>query len=111
MEIRSTHGNPLDERGEIIEHIDGSIAQPLDRLLLRGCGARREIPHEIWRRTIQSKAPRPWLELGAVVQGWTLSTYIAPNVRTVHSQLHVGADSRALSPDGAGGDSKSSTAL
>jgi SOS response associated peptidase (SRAP) len=77
MEIRSTHGNPLDERGEIIEHIDGSIAQPLDRLLLRGCGARREIPHEIWRRTIQSKAPRPWLELGAVVQGRSLSTYIA----------------------------------
>ena len=22
-------GNPLDKRGEIIEHIDGSIAQPL----------------------------------------------------------------------------------
>jgi putative SOS response-associated peptidase YedK len=40
----------------------------VDRLLLRGCGACQEIPHEIWRRTIQSEGPRPWFELGAVVQ-------------------------------------------
>jgi hypothetical protein len=33
--------------------------------------------YEIWQRTIQSKAPRPWPELGALVQGQTLSTYIA----------------------------------
>jgi hypothetical protein len=45
--------------------------------LLRGCGACREIPHEIWRRTIQSKGPRPWIELGTVVQGRTLRIYIA----------------------------------
>jgi putative SOS response-associated peptidase YedK len=49
----------------------------VDRLLFRGCGACREIPHEIWRRTIQSKGPRPWIELGAVVQGRTLRIYIA----------------------------------
>src|SRR5260370_30453830 len=57
--------------------MSASQTQVVDRLLLRGCGPRREIPHEIWRRTIQSKAPRPWLELGAVVQGRTLSTYSA----------------------------------
>src|ERR1700730_5362514 len=51
--------------------------QMVDRLLLRGCGACQEIPHEIWRRTIQSEGSRPGLELGAVVQGWTLSSYIA----------------------------------
>ena len=50
---------------------------PVDYLLLREWGARREIPHEIWRRTIQSKGPRPWIELGAVVQGRTLRIYIA----------------------------------
>ena len=49
----------------------------MDRPLLRGCGARREIPHEIWRRTIQSEGSEPWLELGALVQGRTLSIYIA----------------------------------
>jgi hypothetical protein len=32
-------------------------------------------------------------------------------VRTVHSQLHVGANSRALPPHRAGGHSKSATAL
>ena len=49
----------------------------VDCLLLRGRGARGEISHEIWRRTIPSEALRPCLELGAEVQGRTLSTYIA----------------------------------
>ena len=49
----------------------------MDCLLLRGRGARGEISHEIWRRTIPSEGPRPCLELGAEVQGRTLSTYIA----------------------------------
>ena len=49
----------------------------MDRLLLRGREACGEIPHEIWRRTIPSEGPRPWLELGAAVQGRTLSAYIA----------------------------------
>jgi hypothetical protein len=47
------------------------------RLLLRGCGAHQEIPHEIWRRTIQSEGPRPRRDPGAVVQGRSLSTHIA----------------------------------
>src|SRR6516164_10725796 len=33
------------------------------------------------------------------------------DVRTVHSQLHLGANSRALSPHGAVGDSKPAAAL
>ena len=43
----------------------------------RGRGACGEIPHEIWRRTIPYEGPRPWFELGAAVQGRTLSAYIA----------------------------------
>jgi hypothetical protein len=43
----------------------------------RGRGASGEISHEIWRRTIPSEGRRPWLELGAAVQGRTLSAYIA----------------------------------
>ena len=41
-------------------------------VLARGRGA----CGEIWRRTISSKGQRPWLELGAAVQGCTLSAYI-----------------------------------
>jgi len=34
---------------------------------------RREILHQIWRRTIRSEGSTPWRELGAVVQERTLS--------------------------------------
>ena len=72
-ECRGSHGRFVEafcldlsvcERHHSVFHEDKVV----DRLLLRGCGARREIPHEIWRRTIQSEAPRPGRELGAVVQ-------------------------------------------
>src|SRR5437870_860719 len=51
--------------------------QVVDHLLLCGSRGCREIPGQIWRRTIRSEGPRPWLKLGAVVQDRTLSAYIA----------------------------------
>jgi hypothetical protein len=64
----------------------------VDRLLLRRCGARREIPHQIWRGTIQSEGPRPWLELGAVVQTRSLIADFAACLRAPTAPVIMGKE-------------------
>ena len=64
----------------------------------RGRGACREIPHKT--DSIRRSAAMARTRRGD--KGRTLSDLYY--VRTLHSQLHVGANSRALSPHGANGD-------